>query len=228
MVPQDSVCGLVVGLSVSVYFRAARSAWWRRARWCIIVRLCSVETRGKEWRRLVWIEMCGTGSGRKVWGLPEGACRKANGILPWVARHAIPHERAPHLHTYRVLQQHSCAREAFQHWLAPVHPAATSRPSPKSAALLLWEYVLAHARKLVRGGQPVSRDVPIHGTALCVTRVDASKDIPKRNDRVMGTTLAASQLPATRVEETPQTQTEPRRNAAGDESVDAIWNRILY
>ena len=85
-----------------------------------------------------------------------------------------------------------------------------------------------HARKLVRGGQPVSRDVPIHGTALCVTRVDASKDIPKRNDRVMGTTLAASQLPATRVEETPQTQTEPRRNAAGDESVDAIWNRILY
>jgi hypothetical protein len=68
-------------------------------------------------------------------------------------------------------------------------------------------------------------------TALAASRLEKTSQAqtePNRNDWVIGTTLAASRLPATLAEETQQTQTEPKRNAAGGESVDEIWDQVLY
>jgi hypothetical protein len=119
----------------------------------------------------------------------------------------------------------STLRLIFQRQLI-VHRPATARGGDDAGDRRTPQFT-----KRTRGGVHTRRtrqqeDTDLE-TALAASRLEAQTE-PNRNDRVIGTTLAASRLPATLAEETPQTQTEPNRNAAGGESVDAIWDQVLY
>jgi hypothetical protein len=105
--------------------------------------------------------------------------------------------------------------------------------------LIFQRQLLVHRPATARGGDTggghtrgtrQQEDTDLE-TALAASRLEKTSQAqtePNRNDWVIGTTLAASRLPATLAEETQQTQTEPKRNAAGGESVDEIWDQVLY